>query len=611
MTIQTTKIQRPEEDWLETGAKGREFQVGTVLWERYEIRAVLGSSALGELWRCVDKETNLEVALRWLPPDMRRSKPAMAMIHAGIRRIADQAHPNLATIRQIVYVGDQIYLVGDFAPGVDIGTWARAGADGRRTLDETLPALRQVAEALDFAHDRRIIHRNLKPSNIYLGPDGVARVTDFGLALHHHVTIVHGAAVRSGTTGAYLAPELREGGEADSASDQYALAALAWELLAGAPPEPDGDGEPPGSLPGSARAALRRALSKKPRNRFVTCADFVKALGGERVGGRRGRSAAEWRRIQFRVGIAATLLSLAVGLWLGGRSLVVWLDAPRTPPAPEAAPRKAAAPAKAKAAAPAPKAVERLVATTPLPVEGQPWVTQTAQMEFIWVPALGMWIGRFEVTNEEYLRKDPAHDSGAFREISLKEPRQPVVRVNFDDALAYAAWLTEQERAAGKLPEGWRYRLPARTEAIAYTLSGSMQAYPWGELWPPNRGNYADGAMSKAFSDLQTIAGYQDGFPVTAPVESSGENPWGLFGAGGNVWETTSKLAGSNLFGGWQGGGWDDHQPTRLKCDVTYGYIGNARGAVNGLRLVLARIADEAPPPPAAVAPAPAEPSPG
>ncbi len=55
MTIQTTKIQRPEKDWLETGAKWREFQVGTVLWERYEIRAVLGSSALGELWLCVDK----------------------------------------------------------------------------------------------------------------------------------------------------------------------------------------------------------------------------------------------------------------------------------------------------------------------------------------------------------------------------------------------------------------------------------------------------------------------------------------------------------------------------------------------------------------------------
>ena len=617
MTFQTTKIQPPEETPLDLGSKGRELQPGTVLWERYEILAALGSSSLGKLWRCFDREMKKEIALRWLPPDMRRSKSAMAMIHEGIRRISDQEHPNLATIRQIVYVGDQIYLVGDFAPGIDIGSWGRAGPGGRRPLEEALPVLRQVAAALDFAHGRRIIHRNLKPSNIYLGPDGVVRVTDFSLAQQRHMTIVHGEAVREGTTGAYLAPELRTRGEPDSASDQYALAVLAWELLTGAPPEPGGVGEPPGELSGGARAALRRALSRKPRNRFVSCADFAKALGGERVGGRRGRSAADWRRIQFRVGIAAGLLLAGGGLWAGGRSLAAWLDAPRTPPEAEAeAParkKEVAAPAP-KAAPPAKKEVARLVATTPLPVEGKPWVTQTAQMEFVWVAAMGMWIGRYEVTNEEYLRKDPAHDSGDFREMPLREPRQPVVRVNFDDTMAYAAWLTEQERAAGKLPEGWRYRLPSSLEAMVYSRAGNAKTYPWGELWPPNRGNYADGALSKAFPDLQAIAGYQDGFAVTAPVESSGENPWGLFGAGGNAWETTSKAAGSPVFGGWQGGGWDDHQAARMKCDVLYGFIGNARGAVNGFRLVLAPIDGEVVPLPAGgggAAPAPGTIPPG
>jgi formylglycine-generating enzyme required for sulfatase activity len=83
-------------------------------------------------------------------------------------------------------------------------------------------------------------------------------------------------------------------------------------------------------------------------------------------------------------------------------------------------------------------------------------------------------------------------------------------------------------------------------------------------------------------------------------VEYSGENPWGLFGAGGNVWETTAKEPGSPQFGGWQGGGWDDHQPVRLKTDTLYGFLGNARGAVNGFRLVLAPVSGEAPPPSAA-----------
>ena len=596
MTLQTTKIQPADDPGrFDVASQAQVLRVGTVLWGRYEVVAVLGSSALGELWRCLDRETRQEIALRWLPPDLRRSKQVMAVIHAGIRRISDKTHPNLAAIRQMVYVGEHIYLVGDYAPGRNIGDWGRAGAGGRRTLEEVLPLLQQVAAGLDFAHENRIIHRNLKPSNIFVEPDGVARVTDFGLAPRHHMTIVHGEAIRASTTGPYLAPEVRDGEEPDSASDQYALAVLAWELLAGEPPE--ADAEPPESLPGAARAALRRALSATPRNRFVSCADFVRALGGERVGGRRRRSAAEWRRITRAIEVCVALLVVGAGVPFGVRPLIAWINAPKKAPVAEEA-LIPPTPEKKKAETPTQQQVDRLVADTPLPVEGKPWVTRTGRMEFIWVSAMQMWVGRFEVTNEEYQRKDPEHDSGTFRELSLADPRQPVVRVNFEDTLAYAAWLTEQERAAGKLPEGWRYRLPSRLEAMTYTRTGGAQAFPWGELWPPTRGNYADSALKTAFSDLPYIDGYQDGFAATAPVEFSGQNGWGLFGAGGNVWETTAKEPGAAQFGGWQGGGWDDHQAARIRCDTFYGFLGNARGAVNGFRLVLAPIAGEAPPPP-------------
>jgi serine/threonine protein kinase len=603
MTTQTTKINLADDDRYEFAHKIRDLRVGTLLWDRYEITAVMGSSELGELWRCYDLELGKEVSLRWLPPDMQRSKPVMALLHAGIRRISDKTHPNLAAIRQIVYVGDQIFLVGDFAPGVDVGTWGRAGAEGKRTLEEALPVLQQAAAGLDFAHGKRIIHRNLKPTKLFMGPDGVVRVTDFGLAPHHHMTIINGEAVRSGTTGPYLAPELREGEEEpDSASDQYALAVLAWELLAGTPPGLDA--EPPADLPGSARVALRRAMARKPRNRFVSCADFVKALGGERVGGRRRRSAAEWRRIRFYTEVAIALLMVGACLGLGIFAMLAWteLQAVSTPtiivpPPLEPEPSK---PQPAVRAPPQP-----LIATTPLPFEGKPWVTQTAGMEFVWVPAMGLWVGRFEVANDEYMQKDPEHDSGEYHGLSLNGSRQPVVRVNFEDALAYAAWLTGQERAAGKLEDGWRYRLPSRYEAITYTRAGTAQGYPWGEHWPPTRGNYADSSLATAFSDLQSILGYQDGFPTTAPVEFSGENGWGIFGAGGNVWETTSKEPGFTLFGGWQGGGWDDHQAARTRCDTLYGFIGNARGAVNGFRLLLAPVAGETPQPPDAKIQAP------
>ncbi len=589
---------------------GRDMFAGTVLWERYEILSRLGLSARGELWHCRDRDTGQEVTLRRLAADIRRSKQAMGVIHAGIRRLSNQIHPHLATIRQLVYVGEQIYLIGDFAPGVDVGTWGRAGVGGKRTLEEVLPVLRHVAAALDFAHSRRIIHRNLKPSNVFIGPDGVARVTHFGVVPHHHVTIIHGEAIRVGATGPYLAPELRdedEGGEPDSASDQYALAVLAWDLIGGAPPGLDL--VPPPEIPGFARAALRRAMARKPRNRFVTCTDFVKALGGERVTGRRGRSVTEWRRIRKTLAWALALISLGAVLGGGGFVLSQWYQAPSLPVAISPPPRPRPPPPKEKPPPeePAPAPVQRLVAMTPLPEAGKPWVTQTAQIQFVWVPPMGMWVARFEVTNGEYQEKDPEHDSGEFRGLSLNGSRQPAVRVNFGDAVAYAAWLTERERTAGKLTEEWRYRLPSSFEAISYTRAGMLRTYPWGETWPPGRGNYADDSLDKAFPDLQSIGNYQDGFPATAPVEASGENEWGLFGAGGNVWETTSKTPGGAEFGGWQGGGWDDYLSGRLECGTLYGFIGNARGAVNGFRLVLAPATKElslpaadaaAPPPP-------------
>lgn len=601
MTTQTTKIARGDEPRLIDHGP-RELRVGTLLLDRYEVVAVLGASQMGEVWRCFDRQTGQDVAIRWLPPDLRRSKKMLNILHGKIRKVAGKRHPNVAIIRQIAHAGEQTYVVGDYAPGMDVETWARQGDHGRRTLDELLPILAQIATGLDFAHRQRIVHGNLTPSNIFIGPDGVVRVTDFGLMTRGHVEFVRGKASRTGVAGAYLAPELRaEDADPDSGSDQYALGIMAWDLLAGAPPESDDD--PPDFLPAAARAALRRASAPKPRKRFATCADFVRALGGERVRRRRGRSSSEWRRIRRCVGLAGTLLGVGAGLGVGGHLAA---EAIRNAPPPEREVRKPVSPEPVapKKEEPTLPVVQKLVAVTPLPVEGQPWVTQTGQMEFVWVPPLGMWIGRFEVTNEEYLRMNPEHDSGEFRELSLRDPRQPVVRVNFDDTVAYAAWLTEQERAAGKLQPGWRYRLPSRAEAIAYTRAGMSSVFPWGEAWPPNRGNYGDESLAAAFRDLQFISGYQDGFAVTAPVEASGENVWGLFGAGGNVWETTSKIAGGKEFGGWQGGGWDDHSAQRLGCEMTYGFLGNARGAVNGFRLVLAPIAGEEPPPPAAQAPA-------
>jgi formylglycine-generating enzyme required for sulfatase activity len=585
--MQSGAVSAPSETPPQLG----EVRIGAILWERFEVAALLGTSELGELWRCYDRDLRRQVVLRSLSAELRRSKQMLAAVHAGIQRMSDQTHPNLAAIRQLIYVGDSIYVMGDYATGNNLDAWRQKGEGGTRALAEILPILEQVAAALDFAHGQQIVHRNLKPSKVYVDEKGVARVTDFGLAPNRSAPQVHG------TTGAYLAPELRrKGAVPDEASDQYAFAAVAWELLAGNPPGCEG-GELPEGVSPCVREAFKRALSRRAWCRYRSCGDFVRALKGEKVAERRGRNEEDWKRMRLRLGLAAAGVALAVLLVGAGMGLASWLGGAS---AEAGVAGEVEVPAED---APAPAAETQRgwqpptpwVADTELPTPGRPWVAGTVGMEMAWIDALQMWVGRYEVTNGEYVKKEPGHESGETDGICLNGPRQPAVRINFDETVAYAAWLTEQERAAGRLAEGWRYRLPSRLEAIAYTRAGGASVYPWGDAWPPVRGNYADEALGSAFPGKASIAGYNDGFAATAPVERSGENAWGLFGAGGNVWETTSREPGSAEFGGWQGGGWEDHLPSRIASDAFYGFKGNARGAVNGFRLVLAPIDGERP----------------
>ena len=247
----------------------------------------------------------------------------------------------------------------------------------------------------------------------------------------------------------------------------------------------------------------------------------------------------------MRAGLAGGIAVAAAGLGFAGWRLADWLDSGETgeragDEAAGAAPSGASAPT----APPAWRPPAPIQASTAMPTPGSAWVAATVPMEFIWVPTLGIWVGRYEVTNEEYRRMEPGHASGEANGLCLNGDRQPAVRVNFDESMAFGEWLTRREREAGKLSGDMRYRLPSRFEAIAYTRAGFATTYPWGETWPPARGNYADAAYGKAFAGKPHVAEYNDGFAATAPVERSGENAFGLYGAGGNVWETTTREPG-------------------------------------------------------------------
>ncbi len=220
---------------------------------------------------------------------------------------------------------------------------------------------------------------------------------------------------------------------------------------------------------------------------------------------------------------------------------------------------------------------------------GGPWRSPSTGIEFVYIEALGIWAGKYEVTNAQYRLKEPGHDSKTFRGHTLNRDRQRAVHVNFEDGRSYAEWMTEQDKDV--LPPGYRYRLPTESEWMILAQCGDGREYPWGNSWPPERGkagNYRDDTSARVVG-LSDPTGYNDGFAVTADVNRLWVNPWGLAGVGGNVWEICESDSTPGSFGAWRGASWNDYSRDALRCSYRIGVDGSYRGSYYGFRLVLSR----------------------
>lgn len=186
------------------------------------------------------------------------------------------------------------------------------------------------------------------------------------------------------------------------------------------------------------------------------------------------------------------------------------------------------------------------------------------RMEFVWVAALNGWVGKYEVTNQEYRKFRANHNSGDYKGVSLNSDRQPVVQVSYYDAVEFSAWMNKTVTVVG----GWKVRLPYEDEWMTFARCGDGREYPWGNEWPPKYGNYADATSKRALS-ISCIDGYDDGDVVTCVVNRSGENNWGLCGVGGNAMEHTSESDGRTR-GGVCGGSWISDWENVLRCGVFY-----------------------------------------
>jgi alpha-L-fucosidase len=205
------------------------------------------------------------------------------------------------------------------------------------------------------------------------------------------------------------------------------------------------------------------------------------------------------------------------------------------------------------------------------------------KIEFVWIPALKGWAGKYEVTNGEYRRFKPSHDSRSFEGHSLNHDRQPAVHVSWNDAQAFIRWM----KANSALPEGYALTLPSGSEWTTVAQCGDGRPWPWGNGFPPPTGQAGNYHGKEGAGSWSRINKYQDDFPVTAQVEKLWRNPWGLHGVGGNVWEWTEEEEEAGRSYMTRGASWNNSHFSNLPCDFRNGFHASIRQNFIGFRLFL------------------------
>ena len=319
----------------------------------YNVTALIGEGGMGQVYRATDTQLVRDVALKILPDAFAADPDRLARFQREAQVLASLNHPGIAAIYGIETSDGKQALVLELVEGP---TLADRIAQGAMPIEDALPIARQIAEALEAAHEAGVIHRDLKPANIKVRDDGTVKVLDFGLAKALNTTpegepsqspTLTAAATQMGVimgTAAYMSPEQARGSVADHRADVWSFGVVLYEMLTGkglftgltvsdtlaSVLKTDSDlGVLPPGTPTPIRRLLRRCLEKDRRERLphvgearLEIRDALAAPSAERIDAVSATHRARPRRDLAALAIGVVLIAVVAGLggWRMGRS---------------------------------------------------------------------------------------------------------------------------------------------------------------------------------------------------------------------------------------------------------------------------------------------------
>jgi formylglycine-generating enzyme required for sulfatase activity/tRNA A-37 threonylcarbamoyl transferase component Bud32 len=480
-------------------------ELRAALGEGYAVERALGAGGFAVVYLVRDLNLKRKLAVKVLSPDLITSKTVLERFRREAETVAQLSHPHIVPLHFIGQKGDLLYLAMECIEGGSLAD--RIDREGRLPVDEAARILSEVASALDYAHKRGVVHRDIKPHNILLEAEtGRSLLTDFGIAR----TAEGGSLTATGMvvgTPAYLAPEQVTGEPSDHRADIYALGVVAYEMLAGQPPFTGPTptavllkrlGNPPPPLAGIRAdappeliATIEGMLQPDPAQRFQSAAEVVRALrGGQPAPGRPATSALR-PRSPTRRGLAAAVLG-TLGLVLA--VALAWALTHRSRPV-----------------------VVAPVDPDMVVIAGGDYTIGSNQGHPYASPAHKVTVKPFGIDIREVSVAEYAAFVNSGRApapwTTAPDSLLPVTGVTYTEAMSYCAWRHQ--------PDG---RLPTEVEWEAAARGLAGREFPWGSAWVPAAANTQSAGQKQ---------------PARVGSYPRGATPEGVHDLVGNVWEWT------------------------------------------------------------------------